>query len=405
MSNLEVTVCGVKFKNPVVVASAPTTKNEENIRRAFESGAGGVVMKSVSDDPNFRISFRPMFTILHKTSYPSCFSNYSTGLASNDSPDRWMKELENGRKWADRFQGVLIGSILSAKSVEAWAALAQRIEGAGAHMIELDVSCPSVFGTGAGADEGRKPELAAMIVEAVLKRVSIPVFSKLTSDAVDPVVIAQRIKQVGGHGITIMNRTPSLDIDIETGRPLLTGGFCGLGGPWVRPLMLRWVARVSKEVGLPVSATNGIWVWEDVVKAIMCGAYTVQTCTAIMYGKKGFGVVEDFVKGLNRYLDERGFSNVEEIRGKTLPQIRSFDSIERRDKGEVWVEVDRDVCIHCKLCKNWCFHQAISPEYEEDGTPHLMKENCEGCGLCVILCPSKAIRLEGKGPFILGDYK
>lgn len=405
MANLEITVCGIKFKNPIVVASAPTTKNAENMRRAFETGAGGIVVKSVSDDPNFRISIRPMFTILHKKSYPYCFSNYSIGFASNDSPDKWLVEVEKGRKWADKFQGVLIGSIFSAKSLEAWINLARKIESAGAHMIELDLSCPNVFGTGSGIDEGKKPETVAKIAGEVARHVSIPVFSKLTSEATDPVEVAHKIKQMGGHGVTIMNRSPALDIDIETGRPLLAGGFSGLGGPWMRPFMLKWVARVSKEVGIPVSATNGIWGWKDVVKAIMCGACTVQTCTAILFSKQGFGIVKDLIVGLDKYLDERGIKSVENIQGKTLPQIRSFQALEWRDKGEVWVEVDRNVCNHCMLCKNWCFHGAIAPEYEEDGTPHLIKENCEGCGLCAILCPTNAIQLQGKGPFVLGDFE
>ena len=403
MADLKVSLCGVRFKNPIIIASAPTTKNAENMRRAFASGAGGLVIKSVSDDPNFRISLRPMFTILQKKGYPYCFSNYSTGFASNDAPEQWLLEVAKGRKWADEFQGVLIGSIFSAKSIEAWGDLARKIEDAGAHMIELDLSCPSVFGSGAGVEEGNKQETAALITKEVGKRVSIPVFSKLTAEGTDLVAAARRIKDAGGHGVTIMNRSPALDIDLESGRPLLAGGFAGLGGPWMTPFMLRWVARVCKEVGIPVSATNGIWGWEDVVKAIFCGAHTVQTCTALYFSPKGLGVVKDLIKGLDRYLDERGIKRVGQIRGKTLDQIRSFETLERREKGEVWVEVNRQVCTHCKLCKNWCYHEAIAGEYEPDGTPRLIRKNCEGCGLCVVLCPAGAIQLKGRGPFILGN--
>ncbi|MFQ6078588.1 MAG: dihydroorotate dehydrogenase, partial [Thermodesulfobacteriota bacterium] len=137
MADLAVDVCGVRFKNPLVIASAPTTDTAENMRRCFEFGAGGIVIKSLSDDPAFRIAARPMFTILHRKSYPYCFSNYSTGFASPLPPGKWLVELEKGRKLADEHQAVLIGSIFSAHSPQAWAELARRLESAGAHMIEL----------------------------------------------------------------------------------------------------------------------------------------------------------------------------------------------------------------------------------------------------------------------------
>jgi len=40
-------------------------------------------------------------------------------------------------------------------------------------MIELDLSCPNVFGTGSGLDEGKKPETVAMITGEVARQVSI----------------------------------------------------------------------------------------------------------------------------------------------------------------------------------------------------------------------------------------
>ncbi len=56
MANLGVNVCGIKFKNPVVLASATPTKNADYMRRAFEAGAGGVVAKAVTDLKAFRLT-------------------------------------------------------------------------------------------------------------------------------------------------------------------------------------------------------------------------------------------------------------------------------------------------------------------------------------------------------------
>jgi dihydropyrimidine dehydrogenase (NAD+) subunit PreA len=403
MAELSVDVCGVRFKNPVLIASAPTTDTLENMRRCYDVGAGGVVIKSVSDDPAFRMAIRPMFTVLHRKSYPNCFSNYSMGFASKLQPDKWLNELEKGRKLADRYQAIVVGSIFSAESPEGWAKLAKRIETAGAHMIELNLSCPNVFGTGAGVDKGTDLAARSLVTRAVVDAVKIPVFAKLTSESTDLVQAAREMKNAKAHGVTIMNRNPSLDIDIETGQPLLAGGFAGLGGPWMRPFMLKWVARVAAEVGIAVSATNGIWVWQDVIKAIMCGAHTVQVCTVVMMSRKGMGIVKDFLMNIEKYLDERGISTIAHIRGKTLPQIRSFATLERREKGEVWVELKAEECTKCNLCANWCYFFAIEKARSKKELPRFIRENCEGCGLCAALCPAGAIEIKGEGPFVLGS--
>jgi dihydroorotate dehydrogenase (fumarate)/dihydropyrimidine dehydrogenase (NAD+) subunit PreA len=94
MDKLEIEVCGLKFKNPILLASATPTKNAEYMRRAFEAGAGGVVAKSVTDLEAQQKYLRPRFTVLHKKAYPHCFSNYSSEFAATYTPKEWMKELK-----------------------------------------------------------------------------------------------------------------------------------------------------------------------------------------------------------------------------------------------------------------------------------------------------------------------
>ena len=46
--NLSVEYCGVKFKNPMVIASASPSKNGDFMTRCADSGAGGVIAKTFS---------------------------------------------------------------------------------------------------------------------------------------------------------------------------------------------------------------------------------------------------------------------------------------------------------------------------------------------------------------------
>lgn len=403
MSLLETEMCGVKMKNPIVVASGPPTNDAEYMRLAFESGAGGVATKTLTDVELLREGqIRPKFTILQKKGYPHCFSNYSTGGMSHLTPSEFVKEVKIAKKYAVEHDAVLIGTVLTSTSLQMWKDLARMVEDQGIDILEINFGCPSLTKTKAGVELGREPDAAAEVTAAVVNTVKIPVLPKLTFDGVDPVVVGKRVKEAGAHGLVIINRIPALEVDIETGRPILVGGFAGYGGPWMRPIMLRLVARVAQEVGLPISATNGIWVWQDVVKAIMCGAHDVQTCTGILYGRKGYRIVKDYIKGLKNYLKAHNIPSVNHLRGMSLNKIKTRAEVERRAKGTIWAEVIPEKCTGCELCGNWCYYHAIS--FDKGGKAIIDKAMCDGCMLCRILCPKEAIVERGELPIYLGDF-
>lgn len=51
MVDLSVTFGGIKSPNPFWLASAPPTDKEYNVVRAFRAGWGGVVWKTLGEDP------------------------------------------------------------------------------------------------------------------------------------------------------------------------------------------------------------------------------------------------------------------------------------------------------------------------------------------------------------------
>ena len=408
--DLSVTVHGIRFKNPLVVAPATPTGGARYLRRCFESGAGAVVVKSVSDITAHQDYIRPRFTILNRNAYPWSFSNYSSEFAAWQSVDEWMADLKLAKGYADEHGAVLIGSIFSASTVDRWVELAKMQEDIGCELIELDFGCPNVTASAHsdvaldGAELGANPQASAEITHRVVSALKIPVYCKLTSEGCNPVTVARACKAAGAHGMVVLNRTPSLDIDVETGRPLLGGGYAGVGGPWMLPIMLKWVVKVIKETGLPVSATSGIWRPEDVTKAIMCGAHTVQTCTAIMYGTRGYGVVEYFLKGMRSFMRERNIPNLDAIRGITIPQIRTFPELLRIPKENIWAEVRGADCTGCGLCPHWCYYDAIT--LDADKKAAVDPDLCDGCGLCVVLCPADAFDMKTTGEtYYLGPYQ
>src|SRR5467141_1985588 len=51
MADLRTEFCGIKSPNPFWLASAPPTDKQYNVVRAFKAGWGGVVWKTLGEDP------------------------------------------------------------------------------------------------------------------------------------------------------------------------------------------------------------------------------------------------------------------------------------------------------------------------------------------------------------------
>ncbi len=402
--DLSVEYCGVSFKNPVIVASASPTKDAEYMKRCCQAGAGGLISKTFSPEPLTQKYVSPRFTVLHKKGWPHCFSNYSCEFLATFDTEDWFSEMESAKKVCDEYDTVLVGSI-SGVSLQNWAELARRMEDIGCPMIELNFGCPHPrdLGYKSGQVLGNDPIAAAEVTKAVVDACSIPVFVKLTGEAVNIVDVAGKCKESGASGFTVINRYSALEVDIETGRPILHSTFSGVGGPWMRPITLKWIAKIAQAHGLPISATNGIFTPEDMIKMFMVGATTAQVCSSLLYGKHQFDQIKLFLDGIEKWMVDHNYRNIDEFRGITLPQIIKWDSLDR--DNQAISKVSEDKCIGCGLCPNWCFYDAISIIETPNGRKASINEDrCVGCGLCPSLCPQNAIHMEGPVPIFLGDF-
>jgi dihydropyrimidine dehydrogenase (NAD+) subunit PreA len=102
----------------------------------------------------------------------------------------------------------------------------------------------------------------------------------------------------------------------------------------------------------------------------------------------GFKIVQEMLNGLTCYLDAKGISSVEELRGRALPSVTdwSFLDLNRVSKAVI----DQQKCIGCGRCHIVCedtAHQAITSV--QNGRRHfeVKEEECVGCNLCVNVCP------------------
>jgi dihydropyrimidine dehydrogenase (NAD+) subunit PreA len=300
---------------------------------------------------------------------------------------------------------------------EAWHEIVKRSEDAGSDGLELNFGCPhGMSERGMGAAVGQVPDYSCMITEWVKEVARVPVLVKLTPNVTDIRAIGRAAKRGGADALTAINTINSItgiDLDTLTPRPNVGGmtshgGYCG---PAVKPIALHMVQQIASDpdVGIPVSGIGGVNGWRDAAEFILLGCGTVQVCTAVMH--YGFRIVEDMIDGLSNWMDEKGFSRIDDFRGLSLPKVTEWKHLDLNYK--IVANIHREKCIGCQLCYVACWdgaHQCIhvdapprdsvtvTPIPKLDGSaadfdtpewriPRVDEAECVGCNLCWLVCP------------------
>ena len=136
--NLPVEIAGVKFRNPFYVASGPTTKSVEQLKKIEECGWGAASIK-LTIDPAPYINRVPRYAIF-KDRNALCFTvekrlKFAEGL-----------ELMREAKKVLKGDLKLLANITYAgdKGAAGWVNMAVEFEKAGADVIELNMCCPNM---------------------------------------------------------------------------------------------------------------------------------------------------------------------------------------------------------------------------------------------------------------------
>ena len=113
----------------------------------------------------------------------------------------------------------------------------------------------------------------------------------------------------------LFNRFYQPDLDAET---LEVVPRIELSTPAELRLPVRWIALLRAGVahGTSLAATSGVHSGGDVVKALAVGADVVMMTSAVL--RYGAGHVADVEAELRRWLDEREYRSVEELRGSAV---------------------------------------------------------------------------------------
>lgn len=296
---LRTNVCGVEFRNPLMLAAGVMGSNASSMNWILKSGAAGVVSKSFSLEPNPGYANPTTVGV-------ECGIINAIGL-SNPGAENFKEEL----KRIDRKGNVSIASIYGA-TPEEFSKLVLKIEDY-VDMIELNISCPHAM-EGYGASIGQDANLTHKIVSAAKDSANKPVIAKLTPNVTDIVEIAMAAQDAGADALTLINSLgPGMKINIDVARPVLSNKFGGMSGKAIKPIALRNVYTVYDNVDIPIIGVGGISNFEDVVEFLFAGARAVQIGTSIM--DEGVEVFDKINKDLEKFMNKKGYESIDEMIG------------------------------------------------------------------------------------------
>ena len=198
------------------------------------------------------------------------------------------------------------------KDGDSWTSIAQQCERAGADAIELNVYfiATNLSDTSA-AVEARYIEL----VKSVAGQVKIPVAVKVAPYFSAMANMAGRLADAGASGLVLFNRFLQPDIELDE---LQVAPHLVLSTSDELRLALRWIAILRGRVKASLAATGGAHTPEDVLKLLLAGADCVMIASSLL--KKGPAHIGALVRGVESWLDDRGYDSVQQMKGSLSQQ-------------------------------------------------------------------------------------
>lgn len=306
--DLSSTIAGVRFKNPVVMASGTFGFGKEYGSLYDIEKLGGISGKGLTLNPKPGNDGIRVFETASGMLNSVGLENPGVEAFLREECVRWepldLARIVNlgGNTVEDYVQGALL--------IEDDHQRRLREGRQAVDMIELNISCPNV--KAGGMAYGIQTEVAREVVQQIRKSTNLPLVVKLSPNAEDIVGMAVMCEEEGADGVSLVNTFSAMKIDIFKRRSVFENLYAGLSGPAIKPIALRMVHQVSKAVSIPVMGMGGISSAEDIVEFIMAGATVTQIGT---YNFVNLRAGEQLIQQLEQLLLQEKIYSLDEIRG------------------------------------------------------------------------------------------
>jgi len=299
--NLAVTLGPLALRSPLIAASGTVGSVVEFSETIDYSFYGAAVAKSVAPVP---WDGRP----------PPRMASAGSGMLNgigiqNPGIHAWLHEF-----------GPLLGNVpvpvwgsVVAHDVDGFAQVASAMSDADVEAIEVNLSCPNLDGSIFGLDA----TLSASIVAAVREATSLPIGAKLSPDAQPISAVAAACAESGADWVVVTNTAMGAGFDPASRRPLLSGIVGGYSGDGLRPISLRCVFEVARDVPeVPIVGCGGVSDANHVVEYLLAGATAVAIGTAHLARPR---IARKITQRLHRYGKANGITRIADLVGAYEP--------------------------------------------------------------------------------------
>jgi dihydroorotate dehydrogenase (NAD+) catalytic subunit len=301
MNRLALELPGLSLKNPIMPASGCFGFGKEYARLYDLSKLGAIMIKATTletrlGNPTPRVAETAAGML-------NAIGLQNPGLE---------KVIAEELKWLEQYEVPIIANVAGTLT-EDYVEVAKHIsKSKNVKALELNISCPNV--KCGGITFGTDATVAAELTAAVKAVSEVPVYVKLSPNVTDIGEIARAVEAAGADGITMINTLIGMRLDTRTGKPVIANGTGGLSGPAVKPVALRMVYEVAKQVSIPIIGMGGITTVDDVIDFMSAGASAVAVGTANFVDPF---VCPTIIEQLPEKLDWLGLNHISELIGRS----------------------------------------------------------------------------------------
>ena len=303
--NLTTNYLGLTLKNPLVPSASPLSNDVGAVKKLEDAGASAIVMYSLFEE-QINAENRALDHYLSGS-----MDSFAEALSYFPEPDEYhnLHAEDYLEQIATLKKSVEIPIIASINGVSegGWMNYARRMQEAGADAIELNIYHI------AGDPRRSSAEVEQMYIDdliAVKNAVDIPVSVKLGPYFSSFGNMAVRLQEAGADGLVLFNRfyQPDIDLDELEVKPSLE-----LSSSFEKRLPLRWIAMLRPHLRCSLAATTGIHSASDVIKMLLVGADVTMLASVLLY--KGPSALKPILDDLVRWMEEKEYSSIDELRG------------------------------------------------------------------------------------------
>jgi dihydroorotate oxidase len=300
MVNTKVTLSGLELDNPVIPASGTFGFGYEYAELYDINILGSIALKGTTRQPRFG---NPTPRIAEAT---QGIIN-SIGLQNPGVEAVIREELPKLKTCFHKKAIANVSGFCTEDYVET-AEMFDKEEQIG--LLEINISCPNV--QNGGMSFGTTPENAYKVTKNVRAVTKKPIYIKLTPNVTDIVPIAKACEDAGADGISMINTSTGMRIDLKTRKPIIANKIGGFSGRAIFPIALKLVYQVYEAVKIPIIGIGGIASAEDVIEMMLAGATAVEVGAENLINPYA---CRDIIQALPSVMEKYGIQNISDITG------------------------------------------------------------------------------------------